>query len=40
MVLSCKLHCKQRQDMSMPYDVALKTAVEVSATQANSTSEE
>jgi len=40
MVLSCKLHCKQHQDMSMPYDIALKRAVEVSATQANSTSEE
>ena len=40
MVLSSKLHCKQRQDMSMSYDVALKRTVKMSATQANSTSEE
>lgn len=36
MVLISKLHCKQRQCVSMPYD----TAVEMSASQANSTSEE
>jgi hypothetical protein len=40
MVLSSKLHCKQRQDMSMTYDVALKRRVKMSVPQANSTSDE
>jgi hypothetical protein len=40
MVISSKLHCKQRRDMSMPYGVALKRRVKVSAPQDNSTSEE
>jgi len=40
MLLSSKLHCKQRQDISMPYGVALKRTVKVSAPQDNSTSEE
>jgi hypothetical protein len=40
MVLSSKLRSKQRQDMSMTYDVALKITVKMGAPQAKSTSEE